>query len=170
MPEPYPCPKRQPHKRLRRRNLVALHQSILLPLAQTYALAYASHMGLIRKIISGTAASLTGGASLGIVQFRSDTERGTHQLKKLRRDLANSSNPTMPFVIGDSASPSLSDSWTEAPIVDSLLSQGGTDALTASSSSGANVPANLSPGWKPHPIEAGREQFWNGRQWTSKVR
>lgn len=141
-----------------------------MPLARKSGTVYAPYMGLIRKIISGTAASLTGGASLGIVQFRSDTERGTHQLKKLRRDLANSSNPTMPCVIGDSASPSLSDSWTEAPVVDSLLSQGGTDALTASSSTGANVPANLSPGWKPHPIESGREQFWNGRQWTSKVR
>lgn len=140
------------------------------PLAHAYGWTYTPTVGLLRKIISGTAASLTGGASLGIVQFRSDTERGTHQLKKLRRDIANSSNPTQPFVIGGSASPSLSDSWTEAPVVDSLLSQGGTDALAATNLVPADVPENLSPGWKPHPSESGRDQFWNGRQWTSKVR
>lgn len=44
-------------------------------------------MGVIRKFISGTAAAVTGGASLGVIQFRSDTERGTRQTKLLRQDL-----------------------------------------------------------------------------------
>jgi hypothetical protein len=44
-------------------------------------------MGVIRKFISGTAAAITGGASLGVIQFRSDTERGTRQTKLLRQDL-----------------------------------------------------------------------------------
>ena len=33
-------------------------------------------MGLIRKIVSGSAAMATGGMSLGLIQFRSDSERG----------------------------------------------------------------------------------------------
>lgn len=41
-------------------------------------------MGLIRKVISGSAAIATGGASLGVVQFRSDTERVAHQVKLQR--------------------------------------------------------------------------------------
>jgi hypothetical protein len=43
-------------------------------------------MGLIRKTISGTAAVMTGGLSLGVVQYRSDTERGTRQTKLLRKE------------------------------------------------------------------------------------
>jgi hypothetical protein len=44
-------------------------------------------VGLIRKVISGSAAVATGGLSLGLVQFRSDTERGTRQTKLARQDL-----------------------------------------------------------------------------------
>lgn len=44
-------------------------------------------MGLIRKAISGTAAIATGGASLGVVQWRSDTERVAHQTKLLRKEI-----------------------------------------------------------------------------------
>lgn len=43
-------------------------------------------MGLLRKAISGTLAVSTGGLSLGVVQYRSDTERGTRQTKLLRED------------------------------------------------------------------------------------
>jgi hypothetical protein len=41
-------------------------------------------MGLLRKLISGSAAVATGGISLGVVQFRSDTERSTRELKLQR--------------------------------------------------------------------------------------
>ena len=44
-------------------------------------------MGLIRKAIAGTAAAATGGLSLGVVQYRSDTERGARQTKLLRQEL-----------------------------------------------------------------------------------
>jgi len=43
-------------------------------------------MGLLRKAISGTLAVGTGGLSLGVVQYRSDTERGTRQTKLMRQD------------------------------------------------------------------------------------
>ena len=41
-------------------------------------------MGLLRKLIAGSAAVTTGGLSLGVVQFRSDTERSTRELKLQR--------------------------------------------------------------------------------------
>lgn len=44
-------------------------------------------MGVIRKVISGTAALCTGGLSLGVLQFRSDTERGTRQTRLLREEM-----------------------------------------------------------------------------------
>ena len=44
-------------------------------------------MGLIRKVISGSAAMATGGLSLGVVQYRSDTERATRQTKLLRQEM-----------------------------------------------------------------------------------
>lgn len=66
-------------------------------------------MGLIRKVISGAAAVATGGASLAVVQFRSDTERGTRQTKLLRRDLAASAAraavPVGPPVVAEPSLP-----------------------------------------------------------------
>lgn len=44
-------------------------------------------MGVIRKVISGTAAICTGGLSLGVLQFRSDTERSTRQTRLLREEM-----------------------------------------------------------------------------------
>jgi hypothetical protein len=43
-------------------------------------------MGLIKKTIAGSLAVASGGLSLGVVQFRSDTERVAHQTKLLRRE------------------------------------------------------------------------------------
>ena len=43
-------------------------------------------MGLLRKVISGSLALGTGGLSLGVVQYRSDTERNTRQVALLRQD------------------------------------------------------------------------------------
>ena len=43
-------------------------------------------MGLIRKTIAGSLAVASSGLSLGVVQFRSDTERVAHQTKLLRQE------------------------------------------------------------------------------------
>jgi hypothetical protein len=52
-------------------------------------------MGLIRKIISGSAAVATGGMSLGVIQFRSDTERGTRQTKLSRQAMEREHQESM---------------------------------------------------------------------------
>jgi hypothetical protein len=52
-------------------------------------------MGLIRKFISGSAAVATGGLSLGVVQFRSDTERAAHQTKLLKEEMEREHEETM---------------------------------------------------------------------------
>lgn len=84
-------------------------------------------MGLIRKLISGSAAAATGGASLGVVQFRSDTERGTRQTKLLRRELERQDT--------DLATPSSAGRSTEALASPATSSQGAwgsssSDSLT----------------------------------------
>jgi hypothetical protein len=43
-------------------------------------------MGLIRKSFAGSLAVMSGGLSLGVVQFRSDTERVAYQTKLLRQE------------------------------------------------------------------------------------
>lgn len=52
-------------------------------------------MGLIRKVISGSLGYATSGLSLGVVQFRSDTERGTRQAKLLRQEMERGHDDTM---------------------------------------------------------------------------
>ena len=52
-------------------------------------------MGLIRKVISGSLGYATSGLSLGVVQFRSDTERGTRQTKLLRQEMERGHDDTM---------------------------------------------------------------------------
>jgi hypothetical protein len=129
-------------------------------------------MGFIRKVVSGTAASLTGGASLLVVQFRSDTERGTHQVKKLRDDLQRQSRPggqETIFITGGSSGVS-----EVLPAADDSLGRvegtAGTDALSLFSSGLKTQPDDLTPGWKPHPEHPTQDRFWNGSAWTSKVR
>lgn len=129
-------------------------------------------MGFIRKVVSGTAASVTGGASLFLIQFRSDTERGTHQTRKLRGDLQRQNRATthgMVYGVGgsDGATAGL------AAVDESLgqvASAAGTDALSLFSSGSKSQPDDFTPGWKPHPEQSSKELFWNGTAWTTKFR
>jgi hypothetical protein len=121
-------------------------------------------MGILRKAIAGTGAFMTGGASLALVQFRSDTERNTREIKKLREAVERSGAGSVSgIVVGDieEASPQ-----PEA----NLTSYASTDAVTLTQSSELEMPADQAPGWKRHPELEGKECFWNGRKWTSMVR
>jgi len=120
-------------------------------------------MGLIRKVISGSAAVATGGMSLGVVQFRSDTERGTRQISKLRRDLAQAGgNSGNDFAVG-AAETAPTSSYQVASVT-------GTDALEMVVGSVTNIPDDNRTGWKQDPEVANQERFWNGKVWTSKTR
>lgn len=52
-------------------------------------------MGLIRKAISGSLAAATGGLSLFVVQYRSDTERAARQTKLLRKEIQRQNDAEM---------------------------------------------------------------------------
>lgn len=52
-------------------------------------------MGILRKAISGSLALGTGGLSLGVVQYRSDTERAARQTKLLRQEMQREHADTM---------------------------------------------------------------------------
>lgn len=122
-------------------------------------------MGILRKAIAGTGAFMTGGASLALVQFRSDTERNTREIKKLREAVERSGGDgTVSGVISNEeavASP-------QAQL--NLTSYASTDAVSLTHLSDSDGPQNKTPGWKPHPEMDGRECFWNGRKWTTMVR
>ena len=120
-------------------------------------------MGIIRKLISGSLAVGTGGVSLGFVQFRSDTERGTRQTKKLRQELGKLNQAGgVPTSAGTT---STNDSViTPQPEV-------GDSALRLSQSySPVELPVDTSAGWKQHPEDSSLERFWNGSTWTSMTR
>jgi hypothetical protein len=120
-------------------------------------------MGFIRKVISGSAAVATGGMSLGVVQFRSDTERGTRQLSKLRRDLAQTGgNSGNDLAVGVAQ--------TAPTSIYQVASVTGTDALEMVGDSVTNIPDDNRAGWKRDPEVANQERFWNGKTWTSKTR
>jgi len=129
-------------------------------------------MGFIRKVISGTAASLTGGASLLAIQFRSDTERGTKQISKLRADLQRQNRAgTHEAVIGIGSSAGMEPGLAPVdPSLGHVASAAGTDALSLFSSGSSSQPADLTPGWKPHPEHPSQDLFWNGTAWTTKTR
>jgi len=114
-------------------------------------------MGILRKAISGTAAALTGGVSLGVVQFRSDTERGTRQVKKLRKAV-------------EAANQGGQATYVNVPQVHTIALRGATDAVSLASQQETLVPTDLTAGWKPHPTIPFQEQFWNGSRWTSMER
>ena len=115
-------------------------------------------MGFLRKIVSGSAAAATGGLSLGVFQFRSDTERGTRQTKKLRL----SQNGQSPNITPDA--PQFSNlQW-----VQDFSNRTVTDTSTNGDS--VSKPSQVSPGWKSHPTLPGLEQFWNGSKWTEMIR
>lgn len=54
-------------------------------------------MGFLRKTISGSLAVITNGLSLPLVQFRSDTERGTRQTKLLRLEMERQHKERLQF-------------------------------------------------------------------------
>ena len=116
-------------------------------------------MGIIRKLISGSLAAGTGGASLGVVQFRSDTERGTRQTKKLRQELAGQSqggtNSRQAPATTVSSSPSFIQGVASRDILNNEV---------------PSPPKNLSPGWKSMPQNKGVETFWDGKKWTNLTR
>jgi hypothetical protein len=116
-------------------------------------------MGIIRKAISGSLASVTGGASLALVQFRSDTERGTRETKKLRQELARqgqagTSSPTTPAA-PVASSPSIIQGVASRDFLEDQVSL---------------PPKNLTPGWKSMPNDKSQEMFWDGKKWTNLTR
>ena len=99
-------------------------------------------MGIIRKAISGSLAVFTGGASLGLVQFRSDTERGTREMKKLRQALTEGGQTDAGLV------------QSPAPLHAPALFIPGTTASDILQSNSANTqPSELSAGWKTDPTD-----------------
>lgn len=124
-------------------------------------------MGFIRKVISGSAAVATGGASLAVIQYRSDTERNTRQLVKLRQEIARSNNAA-----GDGTYivDSIQNTAIHDPSVGQIAAVAGTDALAMVQHSRGSQPEDVRAGWKPDPEVNGQERFWNGKGWTSKTR
>lgn len=118
-------------------------------------------MGIIRKALSGTAAAITGGASLTVLQFRSDTERNTRQIKKLRRSTNSPALQAQPSEVHPLSSPGYVGDFSNKTVVFETTPK--DEALKSR-------PGDLSPGWKPHPTSSGSEQFWNGTKWTTMVR
>jgi len=124
------------------------------------ALLYIRYMGIIRKVLSGSAAMMTGGASLAAFQFRSDTERGTRETKKLRKTIQNQSSP-----------PGVSVSEPNVVVGQQILGAGSTDALRLTSDSLAeSAPSDRSAGWKVDPSAPSNERFWSGSAWTGITR
>lgn len=124
-------------------------------------------MGIIRKVISGSAAVATGGASLAVIQYRSDTERNTRQLVKLRQEVAhsNSTGGGDAYVVDAVGGGAVHD-----PSIGQVAGVAGTDALALVQSSRSSQPQDTRAGWKPDPDAIGQERFWNGKGWTSKTR
>ena len=131
-------------------------------------------MGIIRKAISGSMAVATGGLSLGVVQFRSDTERNTRQLVKLRQETARSGAGSGIVVDGSGVeyfegAAGVSPETFTSPVV-SIAPVLGTDALEVAKDLGVTLPTDIRAGWKTDPESEGQERFWNGKSWTSKTR
>jgi hypothetical protein len=116
-------------------------------------------MGFIRKTISGSLAMFTGGASLGVVQFRSDTERGTRETKKLRKELGH-----------QTSSPTGGHEVVQSNVSSSPSVIQGVSSLEIESSNAFEPPSELSAGWKSSPSSPDLEQFWNGHSWTALTR
>lgn len=124
---------------------------------------YHYEMGILRKAISGSAAFMTSGASLGLIQFRSDTERNTRQLKKLTEEIAKSGSS------GGLVSAMPGIAAVDTPAVSlNLTTHAATDAVALTSGSGDAPPDDLTPGWKA--VSGQGDRFWNGHQWTKLTR
>ena len=118
-------------------------------------------MGILRKAISGSAAILTGGASLAVVQFRSDTERGTRETKKLRKAIQGNNSATG---LEGAAIPSV-------VITPPTPGAGATDGLSlVSKLEAVDAPNDKSVGWKDDLNSPGLERFWTGSSWTGITR
>ena len=130
------------------------------PLVPLVALLYSRFMGIVRKVLSGSAAMMTGGASLAVFQFRSDTERGTRETKKLRKTIQN-----------QSSLPGVGVSEPNVVVGQQILGAGSTDALRLTSDSLAeSAPSDRSAGWKVDPSAPSNERFWSGSAWTGITR
>lgn len=121
-------------------------------------------MGMIRKTLSGTAAVVTGGLSLAVFQFRSDTERNSLQVKKMRREFEKSAGRSVSCRIDANRDATvLNQNAVAQPPTGSMISE-------TISSMVEEIPEDRTPGWKSHPEKTGRERFWNGSSWTSLIR
>ncbi len=97
-------------------------------------------MGIIRKILSSTAAASTGGLSLFVIPFRNDTERTTREVKKTRRSL-NRQGRLMAHSQKYSADDAMRLNQSNAP--QKVLNGDETSAKVASSSSLSEQLAQL---------------------------
>ncbi len=138
---------------------------VFMVLQVSFAVPNMKLMGILRKAIAGTGAFMTSGASLAVVQFRSDTERNTRQIKKLRQavESAGGEGSGSGVLIGD-------DFGSPAPTQLNLTSYASTNAVSLTHTSDDQRPLDLAPGWKSHPELDGKECFWNGHKWTTMVR
>lgn len=120
-------------------------------------------MGFIRKTIAGTAAVMTGGASLAVIQFRSDTERGTRETKKLRQELARQGSGGTIDAAASQVPATLDPQARTHEASGTRISDLNTSDVIAE-------PTDRAPGWKTHPTEPGKQRFWNGSSWTTMTR
>jgi hypothetical protein len=132
-------------------------------------------MGIIRKVISGSAAVATGGVSLAAIQFRSDTERAAYQTKKLRQAVERSNGSGFTevpdFGAGGGVSNDVRPYLTASAVGGaSIAAAGQSDAHSGPTGAQLNPGDSISPGWKPDPDDLTFEKFWNGTEWTSMRR
>ena len=122
-------------------------------------------MGIIRKSIFG--AQLFVGLP-PVVQFRSDTERGTYQTKLLRQAIerqgAGAYAKNQQF--GDFHQPAQE---FQAVILD-FPPVFGSSPVEDSFLKSLEAPSSTSRGWKDCPVEPGLERFWTKDKWTSMLR
>lgn len=94
-----------------------------------------------------------------VVQFRSDTERGTLSTNRLRRGVDSSREQGIgPFGPSETTSTSL------------INVDGGLPVSELDTSRTVNIPTDLRVGWKISPDDAGSERFWAGDRWTDITR
>ena len=114
-------------------------------------------------------------AGVPVVQFRSDTERVAHQVKKLRKSIDAQGQEHV--VWGDDTGyqePARPVTDLSAAIVKNAPVSGTSifssrTVAEAGAASDAST-GNSSPGWKTDPNDSSHERFWNGTAWTSMRR
>ena len=116
-------------------------------------------------------------AGVPVVQFRSDTERVAHQVKKLRQSIDAQGQVQEHVVWGDDTGyqePARPVTDLSAAIVKNAPVSGTSifssrTVAEAGAASDAST-GNSSPGWKTDPNDSSHERFWNGTAWTSMRR